>query len=406
MSGRETKRSVSRAALRRLRRCHDDDPREQGFGDQVKHLHPRATRIAQAANVRFSFGPHLYYHRDTGTRLHGKPGSPEFVASYAEAGQKPIRSARSMRWINSCLPCFASVQQQSPALNPKRVPPNFDGNRSPVGRAPIAAMADPRFAGDALEWRDEIAASKPREADNRMIVFGRLLSWAKKRHRISANVLEGYERVYHTDRSDKIWLPEHIDAMHEVASTEFWPLFFGALFTGLRQGDLRQLPWSAYDGNSLTWQVTKRRKGDAGVKLTIPCTRALRALLDSLPRRGPLIFMTITGRAWQKRYVARHFDDARAKASKELPEIADLHFHDTRGTAITMLAEAGASVPEIAAITEHQYSILEKYLPRKVSTSDRHLAETAMSKLENSGRTDFANRLQTCACTNKKEEPK
>lgn len=70
-----------------------------------------------------------------------------------------------------------------------------------------------------------------------------------------------------------------------------------------------------------------------------------------------------------------------------------------------MLAEAGASVPEIAAITGHSYrsinSILEKYLPRT-----RHLAETAMTKLENSGRTDFANRLQTSSNQYEKGEGK
>jgi hypothetical protein len=69
-----------------------------------------------------------------------------------------------------------------------------------------------------------------------------------------------------------------------------------------------------------------------------------------------------------------------------------------------MLAEAGASVPEIAAITGHSYrtvnSILEKYLPRT-----RHLAEMAMAKLENSGRTDFANRLQTSSSDRQKENP-
>jgi hypothetical protein len=48
--------------------------------------------------------------------------------------------------------------------------------------------------------------------------------------------------------------------MGQASSTEFWPLFLGALFTGLRQGDLRQLPWSAYDGKAITWRVTKRRK--------------------------------------------------------------------------------------------------------------------------------------------------
>ena len=238
-----------------------------------------------------------------------------------------------------------------------------------------------------------------------MIVFGRLLSWANKRHRISANVLEGYERVYRADRSDKVWLPEHIAAMQRVASPEFWPLFLGAVFTGLRQGDLQKLPWSAYDGKAITWRITKRRKGDAGVKVTIPCTTALRSLMDSLPRHGLLIFTTATGRAWQKRYVAHHFEIARARAAEALPEVAELHFHDTRGTAITMLAEAGCSVPEIAAITGHGYrsvtSILEKYLPRT-----KHLAEMAIAKLENSGRTSFANQLQTSPSPQKKGEAK
>ena len=347
-----------------------------------------------------------YYHRDTGKRLVGEPGSSSFLASYAKAEERSTE-----RHEGSCAglirafltsPDFTNNLQSTTQKEYRRILTSIEAK---FGRAPISAMADPRFSGDALAWRDEIASSKPREADNRMIVFGRLLSWAKKRHRISLNVLEGYERIYRTDRSDLIWLPEHIIAMQRVASLEFWSLFLGALYTGLRQGDLRKLPWSAYDGRAITWRVTKRRKGDAGVKLTIPCTTALRSLMDSLPRRGPLIFTTSTGRAWQKRYVARHFEAARAKAAEEVPEVDKLHFHDTRGTAITMLAEAGASVPEIAAITGHSYrtinSILEKYLPRT-----RHLAEMAMAKLENSGRTDFANRLQTGEAPTDKGEAK
>jgi len=65
-----------------------------------------------------------------------------------------------------------------------------------------------------------------------------------------------------------------------------------------------------------------------------------------------------------------------------------------------MLTEAEVTVPEIAAITGHSYrsitSILERYLPRT-----KHLAEMAIEKLENSGRTDFANRLQTGASPKK-----
>jgi len=347
-----------------------------------------------------------FYHRYTGRRLDGKPGSPKFIASYAKA--ESTLTERHEGLCAALIRAFLTSSDFTQNLQPttqKEYRRILAAVEAKFGRAPIAAMEDPRFGGDALDWRDEIAATKPREADNRMIVFGRLLSWAKKRHRISINVLEGYERLYRTDRSDKIWLPEHIVAMQQVASPEFWPLFLGALHTGLRQGDLRKLPWSAFDGVAFTWRITKRRKGDAGIPLRIPCTKALLSLLETLPKRGPLIFTTRTGRAWQKRYVARHFEAARAKAMETVPDIAELHFHDTRGTAITMLAEAGATVPEIAAITGHSYrkitSILEKYLPRT-----KYLAESAIAKLENSGRTDFANCVQTAPSALKKGEAK
>ncbi len=183
-----------------------------------------------------------HYHRATGTRLEGRPGSPEFIESYATAERRLIDCDEGLgvglirAFLNS--PEFQNNLQPTTQAEYRRI---LTAIEAKFGRAPFAALADPRFAGDALAWRDEIAASKPREADNRMIVFARLLSWAKKRQLIPANVLEGYERLYRTDRSDKLWLPEHIAAMQRAASPELWRVFLGALFTGLRQGDLRSI---------------------------------------------------------------------------------------------------------------------------------------------------------------------
>ena len=81
----------------------------------------------------------------------------------------------------------------------------------------------------------------------------------------------------------------------------------------------------------------------------------------------------------------------------------DLQWSGDRGP--DLIAEPRHFGPEIAAITGHSYrtinSILEKYLPRT-----RHLTEMAMAKLENSGRTEFANRLQTGSSQLKKGEVK
>ena len=58
-----------------------------------------------------------------------------------------------------------------------------------------------------------------------------------------------------------------------------------------------------------------------------------------------------------------------------------LQARDLRRTAVVNLARAGATVPEIAAITGHSIdrtqSILEVYLPR-----DTHMARAAIVKLE------------------------
>jgi hypothetical protein len=84
---------------------------------------------------------------------------------------------------------------------------------------------------------------------------------------------------------------------------------------------------------------------------------------------------------------------------------ASLGFHDLRGTAVTMLSEAGCTSQEIAAITGHTFqhveAILEKYLSRT-----RHLAEAAIFKFENAQRTKFANRLQTDRMTKRAKAKK
>lgn len=313
-----------------------------------------------------------HYHRATGRSLQGAPGSAEFIASYA-AAEKSIRD-RAKGTIADLIrrfegsPVFADMQADTTQKEYKR---KFKIIDAKWGTCPIAAFTEKEFRVDVLDWRDGIAKHARREADNLASALARLGSWALDRGEIDRNILDKMQRVYHSDRADKLWLPEHVEAFTRDASLEMIAGLMLGMHTGQRQGDLRRLPWSGYDGNRIT---LKQRKG--GRKVSIRCTAALRTLLDALPRRGVLILTTPTGRAWTKRYFNEHWTDA-AKAAG----ITDLHFHDLRGTAITMLAEAGATVPEIAAVTGHSLkhvtSILETYLSRT-----RHLADAAIIKLE------------------------
>jgi integrase len=131
-----------------------------------------------------------------------------------------------------------------------------------------------------------------------------------------------------------------------------------AMHTGQRQRDLLRLPWSAYDDERISLTQSKGKR-----PVSVKCTAALNVMLDAMPRRATVILTTKTGRTWKKRYFADQWQETREAAG-----IKDLHFHDLRGSAVTMLAEAGATVPEIAAVTGHSLAhaqrILDKYLAR------------------------------------------
>ena len=97
----------------------------------------------------------------------------------------------------------------------------------------------------------------------------------------------------------------------------------------------------------------------------MPCTKALKSTLDAAYRRAAVILTTKTGRSYSKRYLAQQWEKTCKAAG-----IVDLHFHDIRGTTVTMLAEAGCTLPEIVSIAGHTLrraqDILDKYLDRLV----------------------------------------
>jgi integrase len=259
---------------------------------------------------------------------------------------------------------------------------------SHFGDMPVAAINDPRVRKEFLEWRDKVArTSGEREADHRLSA---MFSWAMDRGLLTHNHIRGFRRLYHSDRAELIWLPEHITRFMEVAPLEMQRALIIALHTGQRQGDIPRLPWSSYDGCTIKLKQGKAtRRGVKPATVDVRCTKALKRLLDSLPRESQLILTTKTGQAFKKRWFASLWKSAMVDAGIEA-----LHFNDLRGTAITMLSEAGNTVPQIAAVTGHSLrsvtTILENYLART-----RHLSDAAIENFENSKRTKFANRLQT-----------
>jgi integrase len=254
------------------------------------------------------------------------------------------------------------------AGSPHRIPSSSIENA--FGDLPIAALEDARVTNDFLQWRDSMANS-PRQADYAWMVLMCLISWSRGRGLTRYRAPERIERLYHADRSEKIWEESHIAAFMAVAPKSLQLALVLALETGQRQGDLLTLPWSAYDG-----QWIRLRQSKTGRRVNVPVTRRLRAVLDNAKRNSTVILTNKRGHPW----MPNAFRTAWRRAC-HAAKITGLHFHDLRGTAVTRLAEAECSNAEIAAITGHSMhdvgAILDKYLAR----TDK-IAMTAIAKLE------------------------
>lgn len=320
-----------------------------------------------------------YYHRASGRRLDGEPGTAEFQASFEEAGRayRQDRSAGTVSWL---IRQYCESQQWKKLAESTRAigTLNLKAVESKWGTTPLKHVENPKSRAIFLRWHDGLAETQPRAADNKLAALARVFSWGHNRGHLGHNPIATFERAYGSNRAELIWLPEHVAALQAAAGPEVRLALTLALHTGQRQGDLLALPWSAWDGQAITLRQSKAgRRGKTARRIWIPGTAALKEALDAAPKRGTTILTKPDGMAWTK----SAFHHAWTAAFENARIADDLHFHDLRGTAVTMLAEAGCSVPEIATITGHTLAsvnkILEVYLART-----RALAQSAIVKLD------------------------
>lgn len=301
-----------------------------------------------------------------------QPGDPAFHAAYAKA------HADATRPQSGTIAGLIDEYRRSPEFTERAAATRKDYNRyldaieSKFGDMPLAAAADPRARGDFKVWRDSMA-DRPRTADYAWMVLVRILSFARDRGKIAVNVCERGGRLHKGGRADKIWAEADIAAMRAEASPALFLALLMALWTGQREGNLLALPWSAYDGQRITLRQTK-----TGARVSIPIGKPLRDALDAEKRRSALILTNSLDRPW----TPDGFRSSWGKAARRAG-IVGLTFHDLRGTAVTRLAIAGCSVPQIAAITGHNLRSVEAILTAHYMGGQRELAEIAIRKLEN-----------------------
>lgn len=343
---------------------------------RLEGVHTVRKRLADGSTAVYA------YAWRGGPRLYENPGTPAFAAEWTARVAERKRPAPGTLFTliaeykaSAKFTGKAEVTRATYLRYLKLIEDKF-------GTMPIAVLSDIRVRGDFQDWRDGMAKT-PRAADLAWTMLARVLSVAKDRGRISINVCERGGRLYQADRNDAIWTGDMIATVREDFPAHLrWP-FVLALYTGQRQGDLLRLPWSGYRDGRIRLRQSKN-----GRRVSIPVAGVLRDELALIPKRGPIMLTNTDHRPW----TSDGFGASWRKACKAAG-IEGVTFHDIRGSAVTKLAEASCTVPEIATITGHSISDVDAILDAHYLSRSDALADSAIRKLERKERrTNAVNR--------------
>lgn len=275
-----------------------------------------------------------------------------------ESARRPVRASESKAYVRGLISAFkmspewAKLGDTSKAEYTRYLNA-FDNE---FGDWKVSLFTRPETKVDLIEWRDEWA-DRPRAADYAMQTVGRLFKWARGRGLTDARPTDDVERLHEVDRSDIIWTEDDIAALTKEATTEVgWAVRLAAE-TGLRMGDLLELPGSVVTAHAIIWKTSKR-----GRQVVVPLTPAAKALIKQLPKRALTILTNSRGDAWTRDGFKTMFAKAKTAAG-----ITGLRFHDLRGTAATRLFLAGSPKRDIATIMGWSEAAVDALLTKYVS---------------------------------------
>jgi integrase len=253
------------------------------------------------------------------------------------------------------------------------------------------ALGTIKYYARYLRDIEALGAVLPFTSFTRRAVVDFIESYAKThQRRQAAAVLRAvfnrarYEGIVDTDTAsglalkttkprDRVWADEEIDRWLEAAAVED-PHMTTALrllqYTAQRPGDMLRMTWSHYSGSAIR---VRQQKTD--LLLDVPAHPALRDHLDGV-ERSPTSLTIVNFRGRPVKYL--RFNERFRRICQRAG--VDAQARDLRRTAMLRMAEAGATVPQIASVSGHSIEatqrILETYLPR-----NRDLAEIAIARL-------------------------
>lgn len=188
------------------------------------------------------------------------------------------------------------------------------------------------------------------------------------------------------------WLAEEISASVATADELGLPsvgdAIVAAVHSGQRLSDVLALPDGIFKDDRIKLSQLKMRSR-GGALIDAPMTPQLKARVTEIKARkrqtgvtriDTLIVREDTGGSYDKYSFNKAFRQVREKAAETCPSLADKRFQDLRDTAVTRLALARCTLPEIAAITGHSPNSITQIIKHYLVLQPE-MADSAINKL-------------------------
>jgi integrase len=302
----------------------------------------------------------------------------------------PLRTARSCealweRWRAS--PDFSRLAPKTRADYANKIRLWLDAG---FGGAPVTAVTRPHLVG----WWEQTYAARGHAMANGILAVARaMLSYAELVGWRAENTNPAFKmKRPGLDPRVVVWLPAEL--AHLVATADrlgrasVGDAIVLALHTGQRQGDVLALELARLAGDRAVF-----KQGKTGARVSVPFTDPLAKRLAAIRTRGPagdvvdlararrLVVDERTGAPYGEHAFRKAFRRVRAAAAADMPAIGGKQFLDLRDTAVTRLALAGCTVPEIRSITGHTLASVHQVLEHYLALDDKS-ADAAIGKLE------------------------
>lgn len=315
-------------------------------------------------------GSLYFYHRATGERIRALPNTAEFAAEVAAldaraAAPKTIQPPGTWPWIVERYRASQEWKDLAPRTRADYqrifdylVDPEGDGSKPGLSNVPLVKITT------ALLYtaRDKAAEKHGRRWGNYIVErISAVWNWALRRSLIDqpnpAKLVDKIRRPKSAPKANRPWSDEELEAVLAEAKPGLAVATALGAFTGLREGDVLTLPWSAYDGASIT-----TRQGKTGDEVWIPVHSRLKLLLDGIERNGDTIVVGQRGHSYTVDGFRTSFFKLLRSMETEGKISKGLTFHGLRHTVATKLADAGADDRTIMSVTGHRsVAMVQRY---------------------------------------------